>query len=1830
MKQRLKKGIAFVLVVLLLATCVPMRTFAEGNQVPQTQTVETEVETTSSQTDQTHTDQVPTETVQTPTADGAPTQGPEVKTGPVDGDASAAPAQNTPKTQTGETTLQTIQLDVAAVEVIDFGEGSAVVIKEPPQQVVTAAAENGKLTITAVEAGTVSFQVDVSGAAGNQQIQYTVTVLPQNDEQPEQEPLPPADLPAEKTENQEPDQSETITVTFRIDNPDYTRDAVSGNTHITVDEPYDQGRGLSYTQWVKTYKVTGRGVLASYKIPAGTALASWPKVNVTNIGNDNEVTYISSYAWVDGQGNVCSPNAAFAQDTVLSLYLYRDNTSYSLDFVCGGCDGKYHSIPYILGGYPSATFTLGQSVSQAYIPTAEDINANYSSEWCQHGKGHGEVFDKWQLKNSATGEMVDFAAGVPITQDYVENGDHSIKVYAQWLNEPVTATFKNGETVVEGRKVSKGSALGTLPAVTAPEGQVFQDWEYTDGKGNLQLATEETILTQDTVFTAKFVQSQICSVTFRDVQPQGDEAAAVTVQADSGCTLEQAIQASDQSVWADGTSLSQCKWYTLGQDGQKVPAELSDLVSGDMELYTYTYQVQLTLSPQQVAMALSMAEVQNHPDGSITLTITAREGQQLAASDFVIDGVDYSVYTWQTRDGAKVSIQNLIQNGLTENIIADSQDSQPETLSIQFFIAKDGKWIPLEERNMAVYLCSDRYALTAAQLESVYGAYGFRAGNLEVNKKLFGHTSRDNDKIWTNAPAVKQGGIVYVRILKRDDVNNKGQECDVYYLPNSFQGNDNDGDPKESLAALESFYSVEIQDPNHKVYEKDELPATTYTLKGRTATVTVKNGPGVVWECVGKDGTSVNGVSQGDTTVFTIESISQPYIISPALKEGEVRITYIMNLDPPPSDPEYGAPNIEGQQVFTWVQPSANPHSVRAPSQQSYFFESDKYLGMATFEGWLCDADNQVHQIGEYYKIPNGKTEITFTAKWETQTGHEADHNNNTLVNFFVSIGAVPEGSTRWESGLNSDVFTSSVFVSDCGVSGNDAMRPGVGIQKNPNNPDQYYILGQSTGNDLNAIHSEIYNKLTNGYEKTADNGTTFTFQVDFPNDEEVLQNIRSMVADGTGHIQLNGKDVAADDLTDTKFTIKWHVFKYDATDGWHIDGVLVAKTGNMRITKTFAGNPDAIEAAKNGFYVDVTTDTSDGSESPHGNRVLRLTDEGVKKSDDGSTYTWDIPVDQYRDYTVAEMEYEYTQNGIKTTAEYQVKNSRQADQNTAGWRSGDSALVTGQASQINEVQTVSFLNTYTQPGVMTLKKIDALTGQTMPNISFTVLDEHGTPVTLYFGGPGRYSIDPADGSLVPDSKAVTDGSGQIYLKLEHSTTYIFQEDVPVGYENPGKITVTLDADGKQIIDARAENGDKFVSKSEMELTVKNYSPVLPLTVEKQWLDRENTPVSVSVYYDGQPLLNGFTAELEERNAWRHTFTTRVPLYIDGKRAEYTIREDKIGDWNYSSTEPDGYRFYDVKTLPMEYRDASGQKTENPSDAVGIYLTVTNERDTGTLRFRKVDQNGQGLSQVFFYLYTIPANATKVPTVTEGTGEHAGHNVIEGFGDPFTAVSNPDVVFNNLQGGQYYMVEHYTPAGYTLKDDLYRVTVSGNTITMEKQSGSGWTTLSADADSKMIEIENVREFVDVTVTKKVTGNMAIFSEPFSFTAASKLYKPIQIVKDNGTLEEYNGGFTLRNGQSITLRVQKGDEITLTETGAADYTTSITIDGNSSVDNGKTVTVSIDNTEMEADKSVVFTNHKDMDIDTGVILDTLPYILILAVVVIGGVVLLKSRKRRRED
>ena len=156
--------------------------------------------------------------------------------------------------------------------------------------------------------------------------------------------------------------SREVTVTFAVEEEAYTSDPGSGQTHITVDEPITGGE-LVYTKSAGRYRVTGTGTMCSFTIPAGTTLAqggfSLPKLTVANIGTENAATYISSYSWVTDQGMVCNANTVFNQDTTLSLSLYTDSDNHSLKFVCGGGSWSGNNrLPYVLGGYPSAPFSL--------------------------------------------------------------------------------------------------------------------------------------------------------------------------------------------------------------------------------------------------------------------------------------------------------------------------------------------------------------------------------------------------------------------------------------------------------------------------------------------------------------------------------------------------------------------------------------------------------------------------------------------------------------------------------------------------------------------------------------------------------------------------------------------------------------------------------------------------------------------------------------------------------------------------------------------------------------------------------------------------------------------------------------------------------------------------------------------------------------------------------------------------------------------------------------------------------------------------------------------------------------------------------------------------------------------------------------------------------------------------------------------------------------------------------------------------------------------------------------------------------------------------------
>lgn len=217
----------------------------------------------------------------------------------------------------------------------------------------------------------------------------------------------------------------------------------------------------------------------------------------------------------------------------------------------------------------------------------------------------------------------------------------------------------------------------------------------------------------------------------------------------------------------------------------------------------------------------------------------------------------------------------------------------------------------------------------------------------------------------------------------------------------------------------------------------------------------------------------------------------------------------------------------------------------------------------------------------------------------------------------------------------------------------------------------------------------------------------------------------------------------------------------------------------------------------------------------------------------------------------------------------------------------------------------------------------------------------------------------------------------------------------------------------------------------------------------------------------------------------------------------------------------------------------------------------------------------------------------------------------------------------------------YELKGWYTEDPLGDINVHGPKIEDDEwlgrgTNGSGYLTKSTD----QVREDGTVYFYAVwepetqkpirTITKKVEG---------LFGDRSKQFR-IVVTGPNSFRQE----FTLAHGDAGTLNdlmVQVGDVITITEYDASDYDTTAQIYYGSSGllgangqeftgENEKTTTITITDDMIDLDEiNITVTNEKDAPVDNGVLLDTLPYILIL-VVVVGGGVLLFLRKRKNDD
>lgn len=156
---------------------------------------------------------------------------------------------------------------------------------------------------------------------------------------------------------------------------------------------------------------------------------------------------------------------------------------------------------------------------------------------------------------------------------------------------------------------------------------------------------------------------------------------------------------------------------------------------------------------------------------------------------------------------------------------------------------------------------------------------------------------------------------------------------------------------------------------------------------------------------------------------------------------------------------------------------------------------------------------------------------------------------------------------------------------------------------------------------------------------------------------------------------------------------------------------------------------------------------------------------------------------------------------------------------------------------------------------------------------------------------------------------------------------------------------------------------------------------------------------------------------------------------------------------------------------------------------------------------------------------------------------------------------------------------------------------------------------------------------NLTVTKTVTGKLGDTNKAFTFTITKADGASANIIDANVEISEAdrakvewkgNGQFTLKDGASITFKNLPSGEYKVIEDSYTHYETSYVVDSKTP-ENGQEARVTIGTDA----KTLAFTNHCTLIPDTGVLLDTLPYIVILAVVA-GGVALLMLRKRRKED
>lgn len=1001
--------------------------------------------------------------------------------------------------------------------------------------------------------------------------------------------------------------------------------------------------------------------------------------------------------------------------------------------------------------------------------------------------------------------------------------------------------------------------------------------------------------------------------------------------------------------------------------------------------------------------------------------------------------------------------------------------------TVECYAARDGIWYPVTTVQTAAQYADGsgklRYYITAAELEEVYGAYGFKAANYH-GERFFPHTdSYDPNKMWAGAAPIKsEDGGWQIPLSHRTEIR-------LYYLPANKEGAesyflDKKELSNETLLAENMFYTVTVEDDLNRVYQ--EPPAPKIAFHGENVSITLNTVSSMAWDAMdGLTGThlELEPTKQTETSVtYTIEKISQPVVFYPHTD------TLVIKYEAEPDgwqhkigqfEPSVQAPQqsamVKGKKTLL-VEPGDGDYTLLAPdidrievkltgekaNNRSLFYS---FLGWRvaniTEEVLLQPGTKLTAADLQHYTGSDG--EVTLRAKWSGEDKLKRPITTHFFLHLNGEIRGSVDDGVQWEDQKD---YTPALYT--IRMLGADNI-PAEYSNKNAEGVVKPLVARATNGDNAYAVDDTIRNMVNNPVQ-----GGRLE---DLPNEETIFAYLRAH--SDTITMKVDGVEIPAEMLNSDYFQIRWNMVKFEHSDGWHIDGVLVAKRTRFFVAKTFAGDAEAIKQVRDKFLITVSH-TENGSSVTDFTLVPQpakaVTEQGklgyTRYDAEADTYTWEVPAQQRRDYTIKETGHTLQGDKWRVNNRYLIRNHPQGLSGGYQDYPEESGITITAAAYGNDVpntavQTVALQNIYVGIGTLTVKTQDSITGNGLAKVEYKLSRPGGAEVVLYRKpNTTLYSVVQEEGytEQIADCKIIADASGFFTIRLEEGT-YTLTEVLPTGYFGPGTVQVTVaqntggnisyHAEAKALPEGITPSTGSWLQNADADNVVILNVPrmLISVTARSSWpATGDKLPVTVELWRDGAPLTgDAYTVELNKENEWQYTWEN-LPLFTDGTVADYTLREIEIGDtYRDPGVAEDGFADYLVTYAKALYRQAEDKEYREEhwwqkADGTQCFarealLVVNNEGIRGEIAFEKVDEKGYPLKGAEFTLYADAECTKRLATATSD--------------------ENGDVQFEDKwPAGTYYLRETTAPVGYTAAELTWTVKIAAGKATISTPGGT--------------------------------------------------------------------------------------------------------------------------------------------------------------------------------